>query len=187
MSDCWALLSLFCSAEFHSGFNPRPDPLGRALEAARRAVDLSAASQIAHYAMAVALFFRKEMVAFHHAAQRAVELNPMDSSTTAHMGILIAYAGDWRRGLALKAEDERVYGVGHRVILRKRYVLVIRSDNRTGKPTLVAVNSSEQTASGIHRQRRPVIAGRSAVRPAPCRRSLPPARREPAFATATWS
>jgi TolB-like protein len=101
VSDCWALLSLFCSAEFHSGFNPRPNPLGRALEAARRAVDLSAVSQIAHYAMAVALFFRKEMAAFHHAAQRAVELNPMDSSTTAHMGILIAYAGDWRRGLAL--------------------------------------------------------------------------------------
>jgi TolB-like protein len=100
-SDCWAMLSLLYSHEFGSDFNTRPDPLGRAKEAARRAVDAAPTSQIAHFALAYALFFRRELAAFRHAAERAVALNPMDSTTIAHMAIFLAYAGDWPRGCAL--------------------------------------------------------------------------------------
>jgi TolB-like protein len=100
-SDCWAMLSLIYSHEFGSDFNLRPDPLGRAKEAARRAVDAAPTSQIAHFALAYALFFRREIEAFRHAAERAVALNPMDSATIAHMGIFLAYAGDWQRGCAI--------------------------------------------------------------------------------------
>ncbi len=100
-SDCWAMLSGIYSSEFHSDFNVRPDPLGRAIAAAHRAVDAAPTNQIAHCALAEALFFRREMAAFRHAAERAVALNPMDSGTTAFMGILMAYAGDWQRGCPL--------------------------------------------------------------------------------------
>jgi TolB-like protein len=100
-SDCVAMLSLVYAAEFAHGHNPRPESLARAFEAARRAVAAATGSQLAYYALAEAHFFRKEMVAFRHAAERAVALNPMDSATTAFMGLLIAYAGDWQRGCAL--------------------------------------------------------------------------------------
>jgi hypothetical protein len=39
-ADCWASLAHMCLDEYRNGFNPEPDPLGRALQAARRAVDL---------------------------------------------------------------------------------------------------------------------------------------------------
>ena len=47
------------------------------------------------------LFFRREIVAFRSAAERTIALNPMDSSTTAYLGHLMAHAGDWERGCAL--------------------------------------------------------------------------------------
>ncbi len=100
-SDCWAILSSNYTAEFSHNFNPRPDPLTRALEAARRALDAAPTNQKAHHALAEALFFRREIAAFRHAAERAVALNPMDSATTAYMGLLLAYAGDWDQGCSL--------------------------------------------------------------------------------------
>jgi serine/threonine protein kinase len=100
-SDCMAMLSLVYASEFAHDLNPRPDSLDRAFEAARRAVDAGPTNQLACYALAEAHFFRREMVAFRHAAERAVALNPMDSATTAFIGLLLAYAGDWQRGCAL--------------------------------------------------------------------------------------
>jgi TolB-like protein/tetratricopeptide (TPR) repeat protein len=100
-SDCVAMLALVYASEFAHDLNPRPDSLDRAFEAARRAVDAGPTNQLACYAMAEALFFRKEIVAFRHAAERAIAINPMDSATTAFMGLLLAYSGDWQRGCAL--------------------------------------------------------------------------------------
>ena len=87
--------------EYNHGFNVRPDPLGRALAAARRAVDAAPSNHLAHHALASVLFFRREMQAFRSAAQRAIELNPMDGFTIAYMGFLISFSGDWERGCAL--------------------------------------------------------------------------------------
>jgi TolB-like protein/Flp pilus assembly protein TadD len=100
-ADCWALLSMLYSEEHKHGFNAKPDPLGRALEAARRAVALAPSSNLAYHMLAQAHFFRRELQAFRNAADRAVSLNPMDGCTTAFMGILMAYAGDWEHGCAL--------------------------------------------------------------------------------------
>jgi len=49
-SDCWAMLSIVYINEFSHDFNLRSDPLGRAFEAARRAMDAGPTNQIAHYA-----------------------------------------------------------------------------------------------------------------------------------------
>ena len=110
--DCWAMLSLLCCEEYVQGFNPRPEALGRASAGARRAVEAAPSNHLAHRALAVALFHRHDMNAFHDAAERTVALNPMDGLTTAHMGSLVAYGGHWERGCAL-AEKARSLSPHH--------------------------------------------------------------------------
>jgi serine/threonine protein kinase/tetratricopeptide (TPR) repeat protein len=100
-ADCWAMLSMLYREEYAHGFNVRPDPLGRALAAARRAVEVAPSNHLAYHALASALFFRRELQAFRSAAERAIALNPMDGFTAAYLGMLMAYAGDWERGCAL--------------------------------------------------------------------------------------
>jgi TolB-like protein/tetratricopeptide (TPR) repeat protein len=99
--DCWAMLSMMYREEYTHGFNLRPDPIGRALTAARRAVEPAPSNHLAYHALASALFFRRDLGAFRSAAERAVALNPMDGFTLAYVGFLIAYSGDWERGCAL--------------------------------------------------------------------------------------
>jgi TolB-like protein len=101
--DAWAMLSLIYKEEFTHRFNLLPDPLGRALAAAQRAVEAAPSNHLAHHALATVEFFRKQMNAFHIASARAVALNPMDGFTLAYLGFLIAYAGDWERGGAMSA------------------------------------------------------------------------------------
>jgi TolB-like protein/tRNA A-37 threonylcarbamoyl transferase component Bud32/Flp pilus assembly protein TadD len=99
-ADAWGMLSLVYTEEFSNGFNARPDPLGRALQAARRAADAAPSSAMAYNALARALFFRKEFPAFRTAAKRALELNPFNGPTLAGLGGMLAYAGDWEHGCA---------------------------------------------------------------------------------------
>ena len=107
-ADAWAMLSLIYKEEFTHGFNLGPDPLDRALAAARRAVELAPSNHLAHHALAAAEFFRKEFQRFRLSAARALELNPMDGFTLAYLGFLIAYAGDWKRGGVLSASARRL-------------------------------------------------------------------------------
>jgi non-specific serine/threonine protein kinase len=100
-ADGWAMLSLVISEEHAFGFNVRPESLGRTLEAARRAADVAPSNAMANNALARALFFRKEFQAFRIAAERALELNPMNGPTLAGLGTMMAYAGDWEHGCAL--------------------------------------------------------------------------------------
>ena len=98
-ADCWAMLSWVYSHEHAHGFNPRPGSLDRALDAARRAVDLAPANHVAQQALAVVLFFRKDRAGCLAAAERAMALNPLDGSNEAFF--LIAFTGDWERGTSL--------------------------------------------------------------------------------------
>lgn len=99
--DCLAELSFLYRDEYVFGYNTGPDPLGRAQAAARRAVTAAPANHFAHSALASVFFFQKDFPAFRAAAERALALNPMDSSTTAFIGTMIAYAGDWKRRVEL--------------------------------------------------------------------------------------
>ena len=99
--DAWAMLSLIYTHEHAHGFNLLPDPLGRALQAARRAADLAPSNALAYDALAWALFFRKEFPPFRVAAEQSIALNPLSSPTLAGLGTLIAYSGDWEKGCAL--------------------------------------------------------------------------------------
>ena len=100
-SDCLAELSFVYWHEYVFGYNPRPDPLGRAYATAQRAVESAPSSHFAHSALASVFFFQKNFLAFRPAAERALALNRMDSSTMAILGTMIAYAGDWEYGVAV--------------------------------------------------------------------------------------
>jgi TolB-like protein/Tfp pilus assembly protein PilF len=101
LADAWASLSFAYQDEYRLECNPRPDPLGRALAAARRAVETGPSNHAAHAALASVMFFRRDFPAFRRAAERAIALNPMDADTVAYMGALMAYGGDWERGCGL--------------------------------------------------------------------------------------
>jgi TolB-like protein len=98
-ADCWAMLSWLVSHEYGHGFNARPASLDRALAAARRALDLAPANQIALQALAVASFFRRDTAACLTACEKVLALNPLDASSEAMF--LIAFTGDWDRGCRL--------------------------------------------------------------------------------------
>jgi non-specific serine/threonine protein kinase len=100
-SDAWAALTIVLLDEDRHSFNPRPNALDRALEAAQRAVDLDAANPLAHFALAHAYYYRKDLGAFRSAAERTIALNQRDGNSKAMLGILMGYAGDWERGLEL--------------------------------------------------------------------------------------
>jgi serine/threonine protein kinase len=100
-ADCWAMLSLVYTDEIRTGFNIRPDSLGRGLHAARRAVELAPTNHLGPHALATALFFLKETQSFRIEVQRAITLNPMDGCTAANLGMLTAFSGEWERGCAL--------------------------------------------------------------------------------------
>jgi len=99
--DCHALLSHIYSIEHWDLLNPLPDALGRALAAARRAVEVSPSNALSYWALAFALFLRRDLHGCRTAAQRAIDLNRMDGSVVAFMGHLIAYSGEWERGVAI--------------------------------------------------------------------------------------
>ena len=100
-AECWAMLSLMYANEYGHWDNATPDSLDRSLRAARKAVEAAPLHSLPYYALAQALYFKKEFTAFRVAAERAISLNPMDGATAAFMGMLIAYSGDWERGCAL--------------------------------------------------------------------------------------
>jgi hypothetical protein len=100
------MLAMAYDDEHKQGFNPQPNSLDRALAMARRAVAAGPSNHIAHAALAQTLFFRRDLQGFRSAANRALALNPMDAYTTAFMGILIAYSGDWEYGSALAEKGD---------------------------------------------------------------------------------
>ncbi len=107
-AECWAMLSLMYANEYGHWDNAGPDSLDRSLRAARTSVEAAPLHSLPYYALAQALFFKREILAFRVAAERAVSLNPMDGATAAFMGLLIAYAGDWERGCALSEKGSQL-------------------------------------------------------------------------------
>jgi len=107
-SDAWAWLAIMYREEHVHGYNTRPGPpLGRAHDAALRAIDLGPANHWAHLALASVLYYQREIKAFRGAAQKAIDLNPMDGSSMAYLASLLAVSGEWERGCALmkRAQD----------------------------------------------------------------------------------
>ena len=99
-STAWAFLCVTYLDEYRFNFNPRPDPLNRALDAARQAVALDLTNQTAREALAEVYFHRRELDAFVAEAERAIALNPNNARTLAELGQNLQLAGD-ERGITL--------------------------------------------------------------------------------------
>ena len=100
-ADAWACLSNLYCWEYVHRLNPLEKAMERALEAAWRAVTIDPACQLGWQQLAEAHFFAKDYTAFRDAAERAMALNPRNSHIRAYLGLLIAFSGEWDRGLAL--------------------------------------------------------------------------------------
>jgi serine/threonine protein kinase/tetratricopeptide (TPR) repeat protein len=100
-AEAWAWLSRLYSEEHEFRLNPLPGSVDRALEAARRAVDADPTCQAGWEALAEASYFARDPGAFRNAAERAMALNPRNTSTLAFMGVLISHGGEWDRGVAI--------------------------------------------------------------------------------------
>jgi serine/threonine protein kinase/tetratricopeptide (TPR) repeat protein len=100
-ATAWACLSNLYQLEYFDRFNPQEKPLERAREAAWRAVKIDPACQMGWKELAAVHFFSRDFTAFRETAERAMSLNPRDGTTLAYMAIMIAFSGDWQRGVAL--------------------------------------------------------------------------------------
>ena len=100
-ATAWACLSNIYQLEYFDRFNPREKSLERAREAAWRAVKIDPACQMGWKELAAVHFFSRDFIAFRETAERAMSLNPRDGTTLAYMAIMIAFSGDWERGVAL--------------------------------------------------------------------------------------
>ncbi len=107
-ADAWAMLALLFVQDYGQGFNLQSDALNAGAMAAQRAVEAGPSNHLAHFSLAQARFFQKELQSFRNAAERAVALNPMDANALAFVGELFTYVGDSERGLALAARAKEI-------------------------------------------------------------------------------
>ena len=106
-ADAWASLCAIYLDEYRFNFNPRPDPLDRALNAAKRAVGADPTSQPAHHALAHVYFYQHKLDLFLLEAERTIAINPNNASYLAYLGQCLHYAGD-ERGIALVRKAMRL-------------------------------------------------------------------------------
>jgi TolB-like protein/Tfp pilus assembly protein PilF len=113
-SDVWAVLAQVYLNEWNFGFDPKHDSLDRALAAAEKAVDLDRTNPLAYQLLAQVHFFRRDLIRFRAASDRAIGLNPLDTNTVGVLGLITAHTGEFERGAELtrKAMDLNPHHAG---------------------------------------------------------------------------
>ncbi len=97
----WARLAVLYIHEAMFNYNQRPDPIGRARQAAERSVALDAGNQTAWFAKAIVCYLIRDKSGFFSGAERAIELNPLSSSVTGTLGAFLSQTGETARGAEL--------------------------------------------------------------------------------------
>ena len=103
-ATAWAMLSMIYLDEDRYRFNRTPGeltPTQRALQTARRAIQIEPANTRALQALMAALFFNHERAEAIDVGERALATNPNDTELMGEFGTRLAIAGQWRRGAAL--------------------------------------------------------------------------------------
>lgn len=103
-AEAWACLAgIYCN-EYMFGFNPAAHglaPLDRALDAAKRSVQLAPDCVMGQYGLAQTYYYRREFELFRAAATRALALAPYRTDMQASLGLHFAYDGQWKKGLQM--------------------------------------------------------------------------------------
>jgi adenylate cyclase len=97
----WIVLAVSALDEARFGLNPLPNSLDRALDAARKAVELDPQDEMGRFVLNQTLFARGEVDAFFVEAERTFVLNPNNSTTLAGTGDKMIWAGQLDRGMAM--------------------------------------------------------------------------------------
>ena len=98
----WARLAAMYIEEKKYGWNAGPEPLKRALAAARKAIELDPQNQDAFHKLAMIRYMTEaDFASFYSAADQAIAINPNAASIIADLGTWMAYSGRWERGKAL--------------------------------------------------------------------------------------
>jgi Tfp pilus assembly protein PilF len=95
-----AHLSRITLEEARVGYNPGPDPIGRAWAQAREAVALRPESARANQALMQALFLKGDVDGALESGRRAVELSPGDADVRASFASRLVQAGRFEEGAA---------------------------------------------------------------------------------------
>jgi eukaryotic-like serine/threonine-protein kinase len=97
-AEAWACLgALVVFGDQIAGALTRPETLRRARDAARRALEIDSACQRAWHISAFASFLAHDLSGLRIGLQRAVEINPLDTSKLASAAIILVGAGDLER------------------------------------------------------------------------------------------
>jgi tetratricopeptide (TPR) repeat protein len=99
-ADLWAALAFGLLEGYKNRYHEQEDAVRRALQCARRAIEIDPQSSYAQYALFEASFFNQDVPAAKQAAERALELNPRDTDAAAMIGILTLFLGEWEIGFA---------------------------------------------------------------------------------------
>jgi adenylate cyclase len=93
-AEAWACLCAIYLDEHLSDYNARPDPLGRAMEAARRAVAADPFNQAARFVLAYVHFYCHDIGQFLTEGERAISLNPSNSMALELFGDCLQQSGN---------------------------------------------------------------------------------------------
>lgn len=106
--EAWAHLSWLYTDEFVWGFNPQPNSMKRALEAAMTAVKLAPQNYHNHWLLSRVYYFMGDKEQFLSETQRALELNSSDGTTLGLIGLYTAWSGDWKNGMRMMTKAKQL-------------------------------------------------------------------------------
>jgi TolB-like protein len=185
----WAELANFYVCEYSLFFNPLPDALGRALRAARRAIEIDPGNQEGWEMVALTSFYMKDEAGMLEASDRAIRSNPRNSNALAWMGNIRTHGGDYDRGCELTGRAMTLnpahpgwyhFAPFNRLFARGEYAEALKAARRVNMPDFVWMLPEGRFACRGGRVGRPrarfARRGRRAGRPVPARRFAPPAR-----------
>jgi len=99
--EAWSHLSWIYTDELVFGFNPKPNPMERALAAARKGVELDPDNYHSRWLLSRVHYFMGNRELFLAESRRALELNSSDGTTLGLIGVYVALTGEWERGLEM--------------------------------------------------------------------------------------
>ncbi len=99
--QAWSHLSWIYTDEVIFDYNPLPDSMERAFNAARRGMELAPANYHNHWLLSRVHYFNGEKDLFFAEAEKSLNLNSNDGTTLGLIGAYTLLAGEWERGVAL--------------------------------------------------------------------------------------
>ena len=156
-ADLWAMLANLYIVEHSLLFNPLPDPLGRTLRAARRAIEIDRANQAGWLWLGLAHFHLHDRAGLEEAFDRAMRINPRNSYVMAWAGNILTHAGDYERGTMLTGRAMRInpahpgwvhFSVFNRQFAEGNFEAALQAARRVNIPTFFWMHFAIAAAAG---------------------------------------